>query len=682
MRKAFFIIKLLTITFLLNAQEQGKPFIKNYLAEDYKAHVQNWAIIQDNRGVMYFGNTDGILEYDGVSWRLIRIDKTDVVRSFAKDTSGVIYVGGSNEIGLLAPDPNEEMVYFSLHHKIPSQHQKFMDVWETHVINNEVFFRTDNYIFKYSDDSITTWQSEQEFGQSFVLNNRLFISISGKGLYYLDDHELVQAPESDFFQSQNVLISHPISDEVAIIGTSKEGLVMYNPFLTSKSDIIQPLESPLEKSYTKFSLASKVQQLNDLLYVSTAGDGCFVIDKNGDLRHIINQATGLQTDRIHSVYIDNQDNLWLATNNGISKVSISSPITFWDSKGGLDGTVESIIRFNESLYVGTHQGVYYIDNGKVNKINGLNSTAWNYLIYSDSLQISKPKLLVGTSEGIWEIDSKNIKPVIRTSTYIYTLYKSKYFPNKILAGTNDGLSIFSYKNGTLVHEGRVEGLIDNIRSIYEENEKTIWLGTFRNGIVKLSLQKSIFSPKIKYYQKEQGLASNKNPYIFPYNNSFIVGSDGGINSYNPVTDRMEPDSTFGKQFCCGNNDVFSFIPHKDGKIWISGLNNKNGDIGYLEPDSGKSFKWVNQPFKQLPEMMVLAFYVEPDGTAWFGGSSGLFEYDSKQTYSYTKDFNTLIRKVSLPRDSVLFKGTHCNSSNIQHTISTPSQTHNKIHYKL
>ncbi len=684
MRKAFFIIKLLTITFLLNAQEQGKPFIKNYLAEDYKAHVQNWAIIQDNRGVMYFGNTDGILEYDGVSWRLIRLDKTDVVRSFAKDTSGNVFVGGSNEIGYLTLIPNEGMQYFSLNHKIPDEYLDFKDVWETHVINNQVFFRTNNYIFKYSNDTITSWKSESILGQSFVVNNRLFFSVPSKGLFYYDDNEVIPAPESNFFKSQNIQLSHPIADSVAIIGTSKEGLIRYSPFVTADTDteIIQQLKSPLTKIYQKYSLDSKVQQLNDLFYVSTAGDGCIVVDKYGDIRYTINQATGIQTERIHSLYIDKQNNLWLATNNGISKVSISSPISFWDFKDGLDGNVESIIRFNGRLYIGTHQGVYYLHNGKVNKIRGLNATAWDFHIYNDAPYSKSPKLLVGASNGVWEIDSTHIKPVIRTSTYIYTLYRSKFLSNKIIAGTNDGLSIFSYKNGTLINEGKVEGLVDNIRSIYEENDKTIWVSTFRNGVVKLSLQESIFSPEVKYYQKAQGLASNKNPYIFPYKDSFIIGSDGGINSYNPVTDRMEPDSTFGTQFCCGRNDVFSFIPHINGRVWISGLNNKNSELGYLEPKNDGSFKLISEPFKQLPEMMILAFHVDEDGTAWFGGSSGLFKYDSEQTFSYTKDFNTLIRKVSLPRDSVLFKGTHCNSSNTQHTSSTPSQTHNKIHYKL
>jgi hypothetical protein len=43
----------------------GIPFIKNYSPRTYGASEANWAIAQDHRGVLYFGNSQCILEYDG-----------------------------------------------------------------------------------------------------------------------------------------------------------------------------------------------------------------------------------------------------------------------------------------------------------------------------------------------------------------------------------------------------------------------------------------------------------------------------------------------------------------------------------------------------------------------------------------------------------------------------------------
>lgn len=46
------------------------PIVRNYSVSDYNAGIQNWAIAQDERGVMYFGNNSGLLEFDGSAWRL------------------------------------------------------------------------------------------------------------------------------------------------------------------------------------------------------------------------------------------------------------------------------------------------------------------------------------------------------------------------------------------------------------------------------------------------------------------------------------------------------------------------------------------------------------------------------------------------------------------------------------
>ena len=69
----------------LLSEINGIPFIRNYGPKEYKANSQNWTIVQDNRGIMYFGNSAGILEYDGVNWRLIKTKDDAVVRMLAKD---------------------------------------------------------------------------------------------------------------------------------------------------------------------------------------------------------------------------------------------------------------------------------------------------------------------------------------------------------------------------------------------------------------------------------------------------------------------------------------------------------------------------------------------------------------------------------------------------------------------
>ena len=80
-------------------REPGVPYIQNYGEKDYNANPQNWSVVQNKRGVMFFGNTAGILEYDGVHWRLMN---PAIVRSLAVDSSGVVYVGSLSDLGIRA----------------------------------------------------------------------------------------------------------------------------------------------------------------------------------------------------------------------------------------------------------------------------------------------------------------------------------------------------------------------------------------------------------------------------------------------------------------------------------------------------------------------------------------------------------------------------------------------------
>jgi hypothetical protein len=87
-----FISAILLLPIVSNAQsesEKGLPFITNYLPKDYKSATQNWSVIEADNGMMYFGNGSGVMEYDGVKWRLINLGGTNTSRALDKDKKGV-----------------------------------------------------------------------------------------------------------------------------------------------------------------------------------------------------------------------------------------------------------------------------------------------------------------------------------------------------------------------------------------------------------------------------------------------------------------------------------------------------------------------------------------------------------------------------------------------------------------
>ncbi len=59
----------LILAVLLHANIQAAdynivPPVTSFTKNDYDAERQNWNIAQDSRGIMYFANTAGLLQYD------------------------------------------------------------------------------------------------------------------------------------------------------------------------------------------------------------------------------------------------------------------------------------------------------------------------------------------------------------------------------------------------------------------------------------------------------------------------------------------------------------------------------------------------------------------------------------------------------------------------------------------
>ncbi len=76
-----------------SATIQGTPLLRRYLADDYKATPQHWAIATDRDGRLFVGNGEGVLRYDGYQWNLINLPDRQIGRSLATGNDGKIYVG-------------------------------------------------------------------------------------------------------------------------------------------------------------------------------------------------------------------------------------------------------------------------------------------------------------------------------------------------------------------------------------------------------------------------------------------------------------------------------------------------------------------------------------------------------------------------------------------------------------
>ncbi|MBN2890997.1 MAG: hypothetical protein JXL97_03945 [Bacteroidales bacterium] len=503
MKKIYLLILLLSLLTPIFSQEMGKPLMRVYSIDEYNWHPQNWAAIQDNRGVMYFANGLGVLEFDGIEWRKIIVPNTTIIRSFAKDTCGRIYVGGAGEFGYLAPDELGDMKYFSLSNELDTAYQYFNDIWFTIYSPDGIYFCSRKYLFRYNyhnakkkdqqyqKNSFTVWEAGIEFLDAYLVNNTIYVNDSKYGLKYLENDSLILVSNGEVFKDNICRSIYSYAKNKLLAIFPLYGIQLFNSKNNISSDSILVEYKIGINSFLKEKSMYKITKLpNGNFVFATEKGGVLITTEKFEPIQLIDKNAGLTSNACrYSYYSDGI--LWLVMDDAIVSVELDSPFKIWDENLGVNTSVSNLVRFNKKIYISTVDGVYYLDTTKfINafsqnsfvKIPGLDELCWCFSVVETEENNKRGKsLFVGTISGVYEIKNGKIGNKI-SDEYTLTLLNSKISPNILFIGYLGGFS-YMYKNKKNNKWEKNENFIDietnNIRTICEDNDSNIWFSDYK-----------------------------------------------------------------------------------------------------------------------------------------------------------------------------------------------------------
>jgi hypothetical protein len=145
--------------------ELGRPLIRTFSRQDYKAHAQFHAPFQSAEGLMYFGNQLAVMEYDGRTWRILKTPLS-YVRALAAAPDGDLYLGDEEQLGVLARPTDGEPVYRSLLDLVPASAKPFGFVRDVRAWRGDVYFATDKNLLRYRAGAFEVWPSRRRVSQS------------------------------------------------------------------------------------------------------------------------------------------------------------------------------------------------------------------------------------------------------------------------------------------------------------------------------------------------------------------------------------------------------------------------------------------------------------------------------------------------------------------------------------
>lgn len=564
--------------------QEGTPFITHYKGSRNQ-NMENWAISQDSRDLMFFANRHGLLSYDGYRWENIKLPKTPM--SIALDTvSGRLFIGGLNTFGYLEKDSRGLNNYISLSN----------DTSTLGIITGINF--ENNFIIFYGDESVSVYDREAEavsrqwiakenkvFTGVVYTDNDLFINVAGSGLHRIDSDTLFPIVSGYLTEGCEILFTLPHSSGRKLVGTSDNRLSLF--------DGIKYYEYPIDNTaYLEENLLAGGVEVGENYYAfSTLYGGAIVVDKEtARVVHVINYQNGLPDDEIYAMGSDSNEGLWLAHSYGVSRVDLRLPVQNFTGFPGLEGMLTSSIKYNNRLYVSTNTGLYVLDEVKnyaeVEEFYRVKQVVNKELpVQQESVTEDKEQGAIG--EEAREEEKKPLRKVFSR--------------------------LFSKKKGEVSTPSLQSSFGEQSREKAEESTEQAEKAETRMVTRKRTVSKLLSIEWI--YRKIEGINTRCNSMLAT-DKGLIVASGSGLFSVTGLEGKKIDDSR-----------TVNALTYSGKRLFIG-----SDDGIYTAEYSGD--KWISNRFSFNHNTPVYSILTDKNGAIWAGGQNIIYRFEEIENGRY------------------------------------------------
>ena len=438
----------------------------------------------------------------------------------------------------------------------------------------------------------------------------------------------------------NKVYADPEKD-IIWIATQREGLNEYN-YQTGKFTYYrhEPQDST---SIITNDITDIISSKDGNLWVATYHGGVDYFDKNKKTftHYNISTIPDLSSNQIWTIKEDNNKNLYIGhVNNGLSIVSLKDRavknfLHDPSDKNSIPGNEVTVIFIDksENIWVGTNNGLSLFNPDTEKFISFCHvpgddsSLAANY-VYNIT-QMDDGKIYIGLQNGgISILDIKN------------TVFVSP-----------DNVNFINIVAG----KGEINLSNPSIKSIFQDQFRNIWIGTYGGGINYISSLKPLFHVwKDASISSENGLS---HPIVWGIcadrNDNLWIGTDGGgINYYEKgIKKRVITKETNN----LNDNAILCALKDSEGNLWFGTF---SGGVSIFDYK-----KRIFTSMFGVNECDVRHFFEDKDKNIWIATNIGFFSYNlvTKQLKKYDTGNSpledNLVRSISQDNTGNLWIGT-------------------------
>jgi DNA-binding CsgD family transcriptional regulator len=562
--------------------------VNNYLTSEQEIGNQNWDIANDGSHRVFVANNNGLLVIGDDGTRLYNLPEKNIFRSVAY-INDLIYTGSFEDFGFWEETEYGELQYHSLASRLDNPAMNNDEIWKIVEYEGVIYFHSFGSVYAYNGEVVYRLDAPGSFMLLHRAGDGIYTQLIQGGLYRLEDDEFDPVPDSEFLDNEEVksIIDLPGND--ILIGTSN-GMYVYDGQTFADWDVERAGEVIQNQ-------INKMIRTEDKIVVGTILNGLYIYDLDFNLLEIINTQSHLQNNTILSIEADAADNLWVGMDKGLDYIDFNTPVHIYSFEIDDIGSVYSAELFNDELYIGTNQGIYWLKNDG-------NGSFYDITLIPDSqgqvwfIKEIDGVLYAGLNNGTFVIENKTLRKV----GFENGGYNLKPYPGEsrdiLLQSTYINLVVYQKNDTVWEQSNTLTGFQAPARFLEFDHLGNIWLGHSIRGIFQL--QPNIQFDKIdriKNISQADGLPQNNNR-VFKLGNRIMTSVADTLYQWDVIDEQFVHFNELD-QFFTEKGVVKNIIPAGDQHYWVI----KDSEILLLEVH----FNSIRLLYRILPEMYNFNF---------------------------------------------------------------------------
>lgn len=554
---------LLSLLFLPAGASNFMPAVTNYLAKDYEAGYQNWACAQGGNGEMYFGNSKGLLVYDGYRWTLYKVPGNHIVRSvYVKDDR--IYVGAFEEFGYFKYLDNGRLQYHSLSKFLKNFPMENNEIWNIVELDGHIYFQSFSAWFSYDGKMVRAFRNRHQQPLYFYTQNgRVYTQMIDEDFYEFDGKNFHRLFSRNKVNDDNVVALLPDTGNSFLLVTENNGLFRYDGNVT-------PWKTEIDTELKKQRVNRAVMTRDSTLMIGTVLNGIYAIDRKGRCLWHFNLDNRLDNNTVLGLFCDKDNNVWAALDDGIAYIHYNSPVMLLtpanhDIKLGM---VYDIAHKADCFYLATNQGLYEYNqlSGNLRLLPHTEGQNW-YVKDIDG------QLFAGNNAHTLLIGEKGTVSVIGNTNSSTCLIKCTLYGEEILLESSyASLRIYKKRNGQWTFSHIIEGFIAPIMHLEVDQSGTIWASHMYQGVYKIVLNDNLSAIKSVKHISHLGSEYITGPIqVMKLRGRIVFSGTNGFYTYDDISQQIIPFQQLNAILPYIKN-VHSVVPVTNDLFWLSGLN--------------------------------------------------------------------------------------------------------------